>query len=233
MVIILVLSGCSLTNLFLWKDGESGDRDTLPVTLDSLIEMGEYSKLIYTDKGIFAKAVLKQFPNTPMEEEGRLTNREIREHFLTAIYTLAKFRKEIAQPSRRKLIEFHSSNKYLFMMYNQTIMRKMGKLLASLSDRKLKETINLYYEMLKKLFSRKPSRRSVINVHMHAMGFFSKDLNTKERSHFLRMLEKLRNQIIPISAVNSILESWLARYEQPYLSKQTFFQIIFIRNSNS
>ena len=184
----------------------------------------EKSSVSFTDKGIFAKAVLKQFPNTPMEEEGRLTNREIREHFLTAIYTLAKFRKEIAQPSRRKLIEFHSANKYLFMMYNQTIMRKMGKLLASLSDRKLKETINLYYEMLKKLFSRKPSRRSVINVHMHAMGFFSKDLNTKEKSHFLRMLEKLRNQLIPISAVNSILESWLARYEQPYLSKQTFFQ---------
>ena len=97
----------------------------------------EKSPVSFTDKGIFAKAVLKQFPNTPMEEEGRLTNREIREHFLTAIYTLAKFRKEIAQPSRRKLIEFHSANKYLFMMYNQTIMRKMGKLLASLSDRKL------------------------------------------------------------------------------------------------
>ena len=89
------------------------------------------------------------------------------------------------RPSKRKLIEFHSANKYLFMMYNQTIMKKMGKLLASLSDRELKETITLYYEILKKLFSRKPSRRSVINVHMHAMGFFSKDLNTKEKSNLL------------------------------------------------
>ena len=54
IITLLLVSGCSITNLFLWKDGESGDRDTLPVTLDSLIEMGEYSKLIYTDKGIFA-----------------------------------------------------------------------------------------------------------------------------------------------------------------------------------
>ena len=51
---LLLISGCSITNLFLWSDGESGDRSTLPVTLESLIEMGEYSKLIYTDKGIFA-----------------------------------------------------------------------------------------------------------------------------------------------------------------------------------
>jgi len=49
--------------LFLWKDGESGDRSTLPVTLDSLIEMGEYSKLIYTDKGIFADG--KVSPDEP------------------------------------------------------------------------------------------------------------------------------------------------------------------------
>ena len=52
--IIIVISGCGITNWFLHKDGESGNRNTLPVTLDSLIEMGEYSKLIYTDKGIFA-----------------------------------------------------------------------------------------------------------------------------------------------------------------------------------
>ena len=49
--------------MFLWKDGESGDRDTLPITLDSLIEMGEYSKLIYTDKGIFADG--KVSPDEP------------------------------------------------------------------------------------------------------------------------------------------------------------------------
>jgi hypothetical protein len=54
MVMTLVLSGCSITNWFLWSNGESGDRDTLPITLNTLIEMGEYSKLIYTDKGIFA-----------------------------------------------------------------------------------------------------------------------------------------------------------------------------------
>ena len=60
---LILLSGCSITNWFLWSNGESGDRTTLPVTLDSLIEMGEYSKLIYTDKGIFADG--KVSPDEP------------------------------------------------------------------------------------------------------------------------------------------------------------------------
>ena len=35
--------------------GKEGNRATLPVSLESLIKMGEYSKLIYTDRGVFAK----------------------------------------------------------------------------------------------------------------------------------------------------------------------------------
>ena len=177
----------------------------------------------FKDKGLFAKSIFHYFPNFPIEEEGRLKNREIREHFFTAIFTIAKYREYIINPTKAKLIEFHSKNKYLYMMYNQTIMKKMGILLASLSERTLEETINLYFDMLKKLFIRKPNKRSVINVHMHALGFFSKNLNSKEKAYFLSTLEKLQSQIISVSAVNTILESWMARYDQPYLSKQTFF----------
>ena len=52
MVVILVLSGCSLTNWFLYTDGESGSRDTLPVRLDTLIEMAEYCEVIYRKEGV-------------------------------------------------------------------------------------------------------------------------------------------------------------------------------------
>ena len=178
----------------------------------------------FKDKGFFAKSILNHFSNFPAEEEGRLKNKEIREHFFTAIFTIANFRDNVERPTRGKLIEFHSRNKYLFMMYNQIILKKMGKLLASLTERKIEETVELYFEMLKNLFSRKPNKKSVINVHMHALGYFSKDLNSKEKRVFLNTLEKLRTEIITVSGVNSILESWMARYDQPYLSKQTFFQ---------
>ena len=74
IISLILLSGCSITNWFIYKDGESGNRDTLPVTLDSLIEMGEYSKLIYTDKGIFADGSV-----SPEEPEFYGLNRMIAE----------------------------------------------------------------------------------------------------------------------------------------------------------
>jgi hypothetical protein len=51
--VIIVLYACSFTNMFLYNEGKSGTRDTLPVKLDMLIKMGEFSKLIYTRKDLF------------------------------------------------------------------------------------------------------------------------------------------------------------------------------------
>ena len=40
--------------------------------------------------GFFGGAVIDKFPNLPVEDEGRLTNFRIREHFLTKLFTIAR-----------------------------------------------------------------------------------------------------------------------------------------------
>lgn len=42
--------------------------------------------------GIFASEIINQYPNLPIEEDGRLTNFKIREHFLTKLYIMFRFR---------------------------------------------------------------------------------------------------------------------------------------------
>ena len=41
--------------------------------------------------GIFASDVKERYPHLPIEEEGRLTNYSLREHFLTKLYTFFRF----------------------------------------------------------------------------------------------------------------------------------------------
>ena len=45
-----------------------------------------------TQAGLFAEAVMEHFPHAAVEDEGRLTNLEIRHHFLTKLFTMAEFR---------------------------------------------------------------------------------------------------------------------------------------------
>jgi uncharacterized protein YbgA (DUF1722 family)/uncharacterized protein YbbK (DUF523 family) len=184
----------------------------------------EKSPVAFGDKGLFTSKIKELLPGIPAEEEGRLTNAEIREHFLTSVYTIAHFRSLNSDLSKRKLIEFHTRHKFLFMMYNQSAMRDMGRLLGNMKDQTLKETATIYFQNLLRVFAKKPSKKSASNVLMHAMGYFSKKLSSSEKKHFLKHLDEFVNRYTPISVLNGILGSWINRFNEDYLSKQSFFK---------
>ena len=49
MTVVCIISSCSLTNWFIWGDGNSGDEDTLPVAVFELAEMAGYCNTVYVD----------------------------------------------------------------------------------------------------------------------------------------------------------------------------------------
>ncbi len=170
--------------------------------------------------GLFASKIIEKFPKHPKEEEKRLNHPILREHFFTSIFTLADFKKV---SNFNTLYEYHSKHKYLFMAYNQTLMRKMGTIAANKEKTNLKSVLDKYFDLLLLLLSKKSSYSSNINTQMHVMGYFKKSLSANEKKHFLESLELYKNRKIPISGVNSILSSWIIRFENEYLMKQSFF----------
>ena len=58
---------------------------------------------------------------------------------------------------------------------------------------------------------------------MHVMGYFKNHLTKKEKQHFLNLLEIYKDKKIPASTVNSILNSWINRFGDKYLEKQSYF----------
>ena len=174
--------------------------------------------------GIFAAEVMNFFPGLPVESEGRLRNHRIREHFLTRIFLYARFRKALAAGTRGSLVEFHSRHKLILMAYHQERLREMGRLLARAADYPIPELFRLYREHLLRATQRLPRRTSHLNVLMHAMGYFSRDLSPREKSHFLSLLEGFREGKQPLSAPLAVINSWIARFGQEYLESQHYFR---------
>lgn len=184
----------------------------------------EKSPVAFQDLGLFAKEVKEMYPNHPKEEEGRLTNQFIREHFLTSVYTLASFRALLKDPSASGFVKFHAENKFLLMTYNQKLMREMGRLVSSQKELGLESALGQYQASLRLVFKRQPRRVANINTHMHVLGFFSEKLASSEKAFFLDTLNKFRNGVIPLSVLNGLSWSWIIRFEEDYLKKQTFFR---------
>ncbi len=174
-------------------------------------------------RGFFGGAVLDRYGHLPVEEEGRLTNFTIREHFLTALFTMADFRQVKAAGTMGELVRFHSDNKLLFMAYNEKELRVMGPIVANHEKKPPLEVIANYEAHLWQALAQPPRRTTAINVLMHALGYFSEDLSSEEKTYFLDALEKYRAKKVPLSVPISLIGAWIVRFQEPYLARQTFF----------
>jgi uncharacterized protein YbgA (DUF1722 family)/uncharacterized protein YbbK (DUF523 family) len=174
--------------------------------------------------GFFGGAVLQKFPNLAIEDERRLLNPRIREHFLTKLFTLASFREVKKSGKVRDLVKFQADNKYLFTAYNQTELRILGKLAANQEHKAFGETMKNYETHLYYALARTPSAGANINVMSKIMGYFSHQLSTDEKTFFLSSVDKYKAGRLPLSACMSILKSWIVRFNQEYLSSQTLLE---------
>lgn len=75
--------------------------------------------------GLFGGAVIKKFSHLPIEEEGRLSNFIIREHFFTRLFTIAHYKMIKHTKNIKELVAFQSDYKYLFMAYNQVKQKRI------------------------------------------------------------------------------------------------------------
>ncbi len=174
--------------------------------------------------GLFGQAVLEHFGHLAVEDEGRLTNLVLRDHFLTKLFTLARFRRAKAAGTMDELVRFHTEHKLLLMAYNQSRLQAMGRVAANPARRPAAEVFTDYERLLWEALARPPRRTAGINVLMHAMGYFSARLTPAEKALFLDTLERYRARRVPLSTPVYILRSWIARFEEPYLARQVFFE---------
>lgn len=174
--------------------------------------------------GFFGGAVVKNYSDLAIEDEGRLRNNNIREHFLTRIFALAAFREIALETSLSDLLEFHTANKLMLAAHSQKESKILGNIVANRNGLDLVKLLQEYREHLAIAFQRPPKYTSKANVLMHCLGYFSDELSSEEKAFFLESIEKYRQKKIPFSAPLSVLQSWIVRFDEDYLKKQTFFE---------
>lgn len=173
--------------------------------------------------GLFADKVNALPALVAIEDETRLLNMRIREHFLTKLYAFSRLAH--IQPNMKELIEFHSHNKYLFMAYNQQKQKEAGVIIANHSKDDPKKVFQEYSLKVGQIFSKMPRISTNINVLLHLFGYFSKKhLKESEKTVFLDLLERYRAFQVPLVALTSIIKMWTAEYNNLYLMDQTYLQ---------
>jgi len=114
--------------------------------------------------GMFASAVLEKFPRTAIEDEGRLADSRVREHFLTRIFTMADFHRMRARPALKELAAFHARHRPLLTAFHRTKAGALERIVADPDGRPVRDVVDDYGKGLADALARMP--RSTSHVDM-------------------------------------------------------------------
>jgi len=178
-----------------------------------------------TGRGIFAAAFTRRFPRIPVEEEGRLHDPGLRENFIERVFALKRWREALERKqSVGSLVAFHTREKLLLMAHSQKHYRQMGRLVAMGKSLAVNRLYDDYETLLMEALHLKATVAKQTNVLMHILGYFKKQLSGDEKQEMLGVIDNYRSGHLPLIVPVTLLNHFVRKYRQPYLSDQTYLQ---------
>ncbi len=172
--------------------------------------------------GKFAEALMKRFPQLPVEEESRLEDEGLRESFLTRVFVYDRWLNlQQKGMTPKALVAFHTRHKFLIQAHHEVEYRTLGKLVAEAGSKDIQTLSGMYLSHLMNALSNLATRESHTNVLMHLLGFI-KTVASREKAQFLNVLERYRVGQVPLNQPRQLLLELLKRYPHPYLSEQYY-----------
>jgi len=175
--------------------------------------------------GVFARELMQDWPNLPVEEEGRLNDPLLRERFIAHVFCHNRWRSTVrAGLTRRRLIEFHTAHKLQMRSHNEASYRRLGRIVASAGTVPDRELFRSYEDEMHTALSSRASAKRHTNVLYHALGYLKKVLEPFEKQELVQLIEDYRNGLVPLIVPITLLRHHVAKHEIPYLEGQLYLE---------
>ena len=174
--------------------------------------------------GMFAEAILDQYPDHAVEDERRLENPEFREHFLVKLYCLADLREAEHDGSPEAMRAFVVRHSWLFRAYNLYAFRKLDDLSVTYHQRRrAKRAWEGCRELVGRILARRSSRRCHVRVMNEAIDAMAMQISDARREKFARLERDYLNGQLPRGVLIGVLRDWSQQYHLHDVSEQSYF----------
>lgn len=171
--------------------------------------------------GFFTSQIIEKYPNYPLQSDRRLNNPYIQDSFLTKVYTLTRFRKQVLENNHKNISTFHKNNYFLLLSHNPDMFKQLDKLTHESSVDE--EFINKYFQQLREIIKDGANRRNLISSMEEMILQMKPNLSNDLLDLFSRKIEEFNNNYIPKRAILSIMESFAIFVKDKMLINQTIF----------
>ncbi|MBT1119056.1 YbgA family protein [Stutzerimonas nitrititolerans] len=176
-------------------------------------------------RGLFAAALMRERPDLPVEEDGRLNDPVLRENFITRIFVYAEWQRLLqAGLTRSALMAFHARYKYQLMATSRVHYQLLGRAVAQSADTPLQQFAPWYFSQLMTALKQPASRGSHSNVLQHISGYLKHVLSSSERQELQHLIEQYRLGIVPLVVPLTLIKHHFRRHPDAYIEQQAYLQ---------
>jgi uncharacterized protein YbgA (DUF1722 family)/uncharacterized protein YbbK (DUF523 family) len=176
-------------------------------------------------RGVFAQALLAAVPALPVEEEGRLTDPRLRENWIERVFAYRRLRSLFARRwTLGELVAFHTAHKLQLLSHSPRGHAELGRLVAdakSLERAALRERYGAgFMAALRHLAT--PRRQ--VNVLQHALGYFRRHLDERDRRELAELVEDYGRGLVPLIVPITLIRHHVNRLGLEYLAGQVYLE---------
>jgi uncharacterized protein YbgA (DUF1722 family)/uncharacterized protein YbbK (DUF523 family) len=190
----------------------------------------ERVKLYITDKnvqrvtsGLYAKALMEQYPLMPIEEEGRLHDVPLRENFIVRVFAYHRLQQLYRERfSRGRMVAFHTAHKYLMLAHSPKHYTEMGRLVAAIKKLTPADFRDRYRRMFMEGLAVKTTARKNVNVLMHILGFLKKQLTPDEKQDILAAIDDYHREFVPLVVPLTLVRHYIRKHNVTYIQDQVY-----------
>jgi uncharacterized protein YbgA (DUF1722 family)/uncharacterized protein YbbK (DUF523 family) len=177
-------------------------------------------------RGLFAAELLRQFPDLPVEEEGRLTDPVLRENFVERVFAYRRLADLFVPGWKPKdLIRFHTAQKLTLMAHSPSAYKEIGRLVAGCAETDPDTMEARYRSSVMQALAVPATPGRHVNVLQHILGYMKRDLDGEVRADLLTSIEDYGAGHVPLIVPLTLLRHYVDRLKISYLAQQAYLDL--------
>jgi uncharacterized protein YbbK (DUF523 family)/uncharacterized protein YbgA (DUF1722 family) len=176
-------------------------------------------------RGVFAQALAEAMPELAIEEEGRLNDPGLREHFVDRIFAHARIREFFAgRWTAAGLVRFHSAEKAAVMAHDAEAARRLGRLVSAQRRLETEQLARSYRALHAAAYARPATPGRQANALTHLAGHVKGRLGACDRRELREAIDDYRIGLLPVAVPLALLARHLRAAGTDWARSQTYLR---------
>lgn len=175
--------------------------------------------------GLYTEVLMRNFPNLPVEEEGRLGDPLLRENFIQRVFVFKRWHDMVeAGLDWALLTDFHARHKLILFSHHQERGRELGRELAGAHREPVSDYAPRYLEELMKILKITAKRSNHVNVLEHIRGYLKHDLDASDKSELGDSIDNYRRGLLPLVVPITLLRHHFRKNPNEYIERSHYMR---------